>query len=146
MRVRERERERNVKKKKKKKDIEIIIIIVNQFKKKHRKKERRIKSQRHLEFPSGLPSKYYPGPTLLNENWCFQHGMAVDKEEGAFLMYCDKAITITFKQYLPQNIAPLFLASLWEGVSPSVQPLQLGIILQSLASPSYYNLFSQCVE
>ena len=24
------------------------------------------KSQRHPEFPSGLPSKYYPGPTLLN--------------------------------------------------------------------------------
>ena len=46
--------------------LEIIIIVVNQFKKKHRKKERRIKSQRHPEFPSGLPSKYYPGPMLLN--------------------------------------------------------------------------------
>ncbi len=24
------------------------------------------KSQQHQEFPSGLPSKYYPGPMLLN--------------------------------------------------------------------------------
>ena len=24
------------------------------------------KSQQHLVFPGGLPSKYYPGPTLLN--------------------------------------------------------------------------------
>ena len=26
----------------------------------------RQKSQQHQEFPSGLPSKYYPGPMLLN--------------------------------------------------------------------------------
>ena len=26
----------------------------------------KLKSQRHPEFPSGLPSKYYPGPMLLN--------------------------------------------------------------------------------
>ena len=28
--------------------------------------ERGKKSQQHQEFPSGLPSKYYPGPTLLD--------------------------------------------------------------------------------
>ena len=37
---------------------------------------------------SGLSSKPYPGPILLNfsfkGNWCFQHGMAADhKHEGA---------------------------------------------------------------
>ena len=34
--------------------------------------------QQHQEFPSSHPSKYYPGPILLNSsvqngNWCFQH-------------------------------------------------------------------------
>ena len=28
--------------------------------------EMKIKSQQHPVFPSGLPSKYYPGPMLLN--------------------------------------------------------------------------------
>ena len=27
---------------------------------------KKVKSQQHQEFPSGLPSKYYPGPMLLN--------------------------------------------------------------------------------
>ena len=33
---------------------------------KTKKKEIKLKSQQHPVFPGGLPSKYYPGPTLLN--------------------------------------------------------------------------------
>ena len=40
-------------------------------------------SLRHQEFPGGPPSKYYPGPTMLNfrdrtRTGCIHRGMVVD--------------------------------------------------------------------
>jgi hypothetical protein len=60
----ERERDRNVRNKNRFRNNNRSKSIQEKTQKK--KKERRIKSQRHPEFPSGLPSKYYPGPMLLN--------------------------------------------------------------------------------
>ena len=41
-------------------------IHANQFEKLNMKRNWKIKSLRHQEFPGGPPSKYYPGPMMLN--------------------------------------------------------------------------------
>ena len=70
-------------------------------KKKKKKKERNIQSLQHQQFPGGLPSQYYAGPTLLN--------FSVQMGTGAFNVVWPQTLVMTRNGYLYQSTLKPFI-------------------------------------